>query len=353
MALATCFAVCFITGLVSHWIQHPPGWFAWPSTPVWLYRTTQGIHVLSGIAAIPLLLIKLAVVYRKLFERPLIGSPVRLVERLSIAVLVSASIFQLLTGLLNIAQWYPWRFFFTSTHHAMAYIVVGALLVHIAAKLPMIRDALSEGERPAEEADRPGLGGIDRRTLLMAGGGAVVVAVAAFAGQTVPALRRVAVFAPRSGAGPQGLPVNRTAEQAQVTADATSDSYRLVVSGPDGDASWDLAGLCALPQHTESLPITCVEGWSADAVWTGVRLRDLVRTVGGSIETPVRVMSMEQGPYAVSTVPSAHVADPRTLLALRLHGADLDIDHGFPCRLIAPDLPGVMQTKWVARIEVS
>ncbi|NED59399.1 molybdopterin-dependent oxidoreductase, partial [Streptomyces sp. SID10244] len=30
-----------------------------------------------------------------------------------------------------------------------------------------------------------------------------------------------------------------------------------------------------------------------------------------------------------------------------------DIDHGFPVRLIAPNLPGVMQTKWVGRIEVS
>ncbi|GAA3695833.1 molybdopterin-dependent oxidoreductase [Gordonia hankookensis] len=355
LALATCFATCFVTGLLSHWIQHPPGWFAWPSTPVWLYRTTQGVHVLSGIAAIPLLLIKLGVVYRKLFERPLIGSPVRLIERLSIAVLVSASIFQLLTGLLNIAQWYPWRFFFTTTHHAMAYIVIGALLVHVAVKLPIIRVALGEAE-PEQTVDDNGRrrpGGLDRRTVLLGAGGAVAVAVVAFAGQTVPALRRVAVFAPRSGAGPAGLPVNRTAEQAQVTVAATSDSYRLAVSGPAGDVSWDLAALRALPQHTESLPITCVEGWSADAVWSGVRLRDLVRAVGGTVGAPVRVISLERGPYAVSTVPSSHAADPRTLLALRLHGADLDIDHGFPVRLIAPNLPGVMQTKWVGRIEVS
>jgi len=41
-----------------------------------------------------------------------------------------------------------------------------------------------------------------------------------------------------------------------------------------------------------------------------------------------------------------------TLLALDLSGEPLSLDHGFPCRLIAPDRPGVLQTKWVARLEV-
>ena len=30
----------------------------------------------------------------------------------------------------------------------------------------------------------------------------------------------------------------------------------------------------------------------------------------------------------------------------------LHIDHGYPARLIAPNRPGVQQTKWVARLEV-
>ena len=45
--------------------------------------------------------------------------------------------------------------------------------------------------------------------------------------------------------------------------------------------------------------------------------------------------------------------DDDTLLALELNGEALSIDHGFPCRLIAPDRPGVLQTKWVARLEVA
>ena len=50
--------------------------------------------------------------------------------------------------------------------------------------------------------------------------------------------------------------------------------------------------------------------------------------------------------------PANFAADDRTLLALDLAGEPLSLDHGFPCRLIAPNRPGVLQTKWVSRLEV-
>ena len=71
--MGVAIAVCFVTGLISHFIQHPQPWFYWPTRPVWLYRVTQGLHVISGIAAIPLLVVKLWSVWPKLFERPIIG----------------------------------------------------------------------------------------------------------------------------------------------------------------------------------------------------------------------------------------------------------------------------------------
>ena len=58
-------------------------------------------------------------------------------------VLVAAAIFQLATGLANSAQWYPWAFSFRATHYAVAWIAVGALLVHVAVKLPVIPRALT------------------------------------------------------------------------------------------------------------------------------------------------------------------------------------------------------------------
>ena len=42
---------------------------------------------------------------------------------------------------------------------------------------------------------------------------------------------------------------------------------------------------------------------------------------------------------------------PDSLLALTVNGATLSLDHGYPARVIVPGLPGVHNTKWVARID--
>lgn len=348
IALGTAILICFATGLLSHWIQHPPQWFAWPAYPVWLYRVTQGTHVVSGVVSIPLLLVKLWSVYPRLFARPLLGNPVRALERGSIAVLVGAVIFQLVTGLFNTAQNYPWRFFFTTTHYAMAYLAVGALAVHLAVKLPVIRTAL----RRRTDSETLAGQGISRRTLLGAAAVAALVAGLSTAGQTVPYLRRIAVLAPRSGHGPQGVPINRTALEAGVEQRATAADYTLAVAVGGRRRTFTRAELTALPQHTADLPIACVEGWSATARWSGVRLRDLLAVVGEYRGGSVRFTSLEDsGIYRTSVLPRPHVVAADTLVALRVGDADLNLDHGYPCRLIAPNRPGVLQTKWLSRIE--
>jgi DMSO/TMAO reductase YedYZ molybdopterin-dependent catalytic subunit len=348
LALGIAVAVCFVTGLISHFIQHPQPWFFWPTRPVWLYRVTQGLHVLSGIAAIPLIIVKLWSVWPKLFERPIVGGLVRQIERLSILVLVGSMLFQLSTGLLNIAQWYAFKFFFTTSHYAMSYVAAGAVLVHIGVKLPIIRRALGE---PLD--DTPVFVGPTRRTVLRGTWLAVALATVVTAGQTIPLLRRVSVLAPRSGQGPQGVPVNRSAVAAGVLGSARSPDYRLTVTNGSATRAFSVAEPAAMPQATHRLPIACVEGWSANAEWTGVVLADLVAAVGGSRDSDVRMISLEPpGPYSRTVLPARHVRDAKTLIALKLNGQTLNLDHGFPCRLIAPTRPGVLQTKWLSRIEV-
>ena len=109
----------------------------------------------------------------------------------------------------------------------------------------------------------------------------------------------------------------------------------------------------AMTQRVHQLPIACVEGWSAAATWTGVRFAELLDLVDAPEDASLRVRSLQQkGAFGVTEIPASFARDPLTLLALKLNGDDLSIDHGFPCRLIAPNRPGVMQTKWVTRIEV-
>ncbi len=358
--LGICFGLAFFTGLVSHAAQSHTQWLPFPTSPSWGYRVTQGLHVLSGTAAVPLLLVKLWTVFPKLFQRvPRHGLrrlAVHGLERASIGVLVATAVFLLASGLANSAQWYPWSFHFRATHYAIGWVAVGALLVHVAVKLPVIRKALA-GDLDDSSQDRASAirqGSLSRRGLLRTTWLAAGVAVLASAGSTVPLLRRVSVFGVRSGGGPGGLPVNKSAHAADVIAAALDPGFELVVANGSRTVSLSRAQLAAMPQVTASLPIACVEGWSAGATWTGVPVRDLLDLVGAPEGADVTVHSLQpRGAYRTTLLPANFARDRRTLLALSLGDEALSLDHGYPCRLIAPNRPGVLQTKWVARLEAS
>lgn len=374
--LGVSFAICFLTGLYSHWYYLPDAFLVPPTRPVWGYQVTQGLHVLSGIAAIPLLLVKLWAVYPKLFARvpwrDLRALTLHALERASILVLVAAASFQLVVGLANSAQWYPWSFSFRAAHYAGAWIAIGALVVHVAVKLPVIRRAYAgpvDGDRVADDEAAAGATsgggpggaaavrtdpGPRRRTLLRAALLASGVAVLLNAGQTVPWLRKVSVLAVRTGQGPQGVPINRSAEAAGVTQAAVGPTWTLTVVGERGETTLSRDDLLAMTQRTERLPIACVEGWSASGDWTGVRLSELLDLAGVPADADLRVESLQtQGAFGTTVLPASFARDDLTLLALGLNGEELDLDHGYPCRLVAPNRPGVMQTKWLTRIEAT
>jgi DMSO/TMAO reductase YedYZ molybdopterin-dependent catalytic subunit len=345
-ALGIAVTVCLVTGLISHLHQHPISWLPLPPYPSWGYRLSQGLHVATGTICVPLVLVKLFSVYPRLLEWPPARSLSHALERLSVAVLVASMLFELSTGLLNAAQWYPWGFSFPRAHFAVAWALVGAMLLHLAVKWPVILDALRQrlDTTPDSALTRRGLLG----ATALAAGAVTVVSV----GQTLPGLRRLTLLAPRRpDIGPQGLPVNRTAQAAQVLATDVSSGWALEVAGPT-PLRLSRERLQGLPQAEVSLPIACVEGWSAQGRWGGVRLRDVLDLAGLPDDAAVRVRSLQRrGNYGSSVLTAAQANHPDTLLALRLNGSDLAMDHGFPLRLIAPNRPGVLQTKWLNRIE--
>lgn len=356
--LGVCFGICFVTGLLSHYAQNPVHPVPFPASPSWGYRLTQGLHVVTGTAAVPLLLVKLWSVFPRLFIRPpkqLRALTVEGLERASIGVLVASAVFQLATGLANSAQWYPWSFSFRTTHYAMAWVAIGALVVHVAVKLPTIRGALKGDvddttyDRESATRESP----MSRRGLLRTTWVAAGVAVLATAGSTVPFLRKVSVLGVRSGEGPGGIPINKSARAAGVTSTAVSSSYALSVASGHREVTLTREDLLGMTQRTVDLPIACVEGWSAGGTWTGVRVRDLLDLVDAPRGSDVLVVSLqEKGAFRRSTLQDSFADDDRTLLALGLDGETLSLDHGYPARIIAPNRPGVLQTKWVTRIEV-
>jgi hypothetical protein len=358
IALGVAFTICFATGLLSHWVQDPPGWFTWPSRPAGLYRVTQGLHVATGLASIPLLVAKLWVVAPSFWTKPAVRSVGHAVERAMLLPLVGGGAFLLVSGTFNTFQFYPWEFFFTRAHYGVAWITMGGLVVHVAAKAALTRSTVrgrsgADDEPEGELVGQPSTN--DRRWFLggvAAASGALTLATV---GQTVRPLRGVSVLAPRDPAvGPQGIPVNKTARAARVTPELTGDTYRLRVTGRVGrPLELTLAELAALPQRSATLPIACVEGWSASATWQGVPLRELLALAEAAPDAEIHLDSLQTGGlYRRSVVSATHAADRDTLLALTLNGQALHPDHGYPVRLIGPNRPGVMQTKWVTEVEV-
>jgi DMSO/TMAO reductase YedYZ molybdopterin-dependent catalytic subunit len=255
--------------------------------------------------------------------------------------------------LMNIGYWYGWGFDFIRTHYWTAWIATGALLVHLSAKLPVLRRGLA---RRHDDADNTG--DLERRRFLVATGVAAGVLLLTTAGSALTPLRHLAVLAPRrQGVGPQGLPVNKDARSAGVAAKLDNPGWRLAVGGrvahPATLTLDDLRSRMAGPMgHAARLPIACVEGWSQEASWRGVRLRDLLEEVGAPADATVRVQSLQRGGYSSALLNPSHTRDPDTLLALELNGTPLHPDHGYPVRLIAPNNPGVMQTKWLESVTV-
>ena len=365
-----CFTVCFVTGLLSNYQYHPWSWLPEPASPIWAYRVTQGIHVATGTATIPLLFVKLWSVYPNLFRWPTVRSVKHALERLSVFVLVASALLQLFTGFFNILNWYPWPWPFVPVHEFLAWVVIGSILLHVGIKLPDIKyglqTKLKEGdvltERPWSEnpdahsnsgmASNPKMPALNRRGLLLATAGGVGVVVLTSIGQTVTPLEPLGALAVRQPSkGPQRVPVNRTALQANIIAAAQSADWTLTVDGPRPYvlSLSDVEKMEAVESH---LPINCVEGWSVGAQWRGISLLDIVTRAGGNADSRVHLTSLEiNSPYASSDVEGPQVS--HAILATHLNGERLDIDHGFPLRLIAPNRAGVLQTKWLSRVEIS
>ena len=396
--LAIAFLLCFGTGLYSHFLQDPLPWMVFPTRPTTLYQVSQGIHITAGILCFPLLFAKLYIVFPELFQTPPVRSFPHFLERASIALFVASSIVQIVIGLLNTYQWYAlFPFPFRQTHYALSFVIIGSLAIHIAIKLDVIAKHWRRSS-PVEAAEEPVEAPVDatlasapgtltssparnaviraegvtgklfdwidatpaadprtsRRGFLTVVGVASAAVVALTAGQSFRLLDGANVFGARKqGVGPNGLPVNRTAAAAKVEAVATDPDWVLTVMNGSESRTFTRTQLLSMQQYTVDLPISCVEGWSQMATWKGVRLGDLVDAVGARGGTAIKATSLEQNSsYAIMHMGPEYVRDDLTLVALELNGADLDLDHGYPARMIAPGRPGVLQTKWLSTLEV-
>jgi DMSO/TMAO reductase YedYZ molybdopterin-dependent catalytic subunit len=355
-----------VTGFLSHAAYQPDlgrnalvdpdlpftTFFDWPTGPSWLYALTQGIHVNVGLVTIPVVLAKLWSVIPRLFQWPPVRTAAEGIERAAVALLVASTGFLLATGVANIQYWYVFDFDFVKAHYYAAVVFVAALAVHLVVKIPVVvrayrtRRELTRDHLVAPKPDPPT---ISRRGLLAAIGGGSLALLVANVGESIGGpLRATAFLAPRRSGG---FPVNKTAAGAKVTEEMVGGGYRLVLLGGSQELRLSREELLALPQATHTLTLGCVEGWSTRQTWTGIPLAELARRAGVAEPGELLVESLQPaGVLRQATLAANQVADSRSLLALRVNGADLPLDHGYPARIIVPGLPGVHNTKWVGSL---
>jgi DMSO/TMAO reductase YedYZ molybdopterin-dependent catalytic subunit len=370
IAYAPQFGQAFPAGV--GWLRLPL--FDWPTRPPWLFQLTQGLHVGLGLVLIPVVLAKLWSVVPKLFVWPPARSVAQVVERLSLLLLVGGVLFEIVTGVLNIQYDYVFGFDFYTAHYYGAWVFTAAFVVHAGIKLPRLVRALRSrslraelrtplaGTRP-EPPDPDGLVAADpgpatigrRGALALVGGGALLMTVLTIGQSLGGVTRRAALLLPRGrsyGNGPGDFQVNRTASAAGITPGAIGPDWRLTLMGGARPVVLDRARLTAMAPRTVTLPIACVEGWSTTQTWTGVPLRDLAALAGVPDPHSAHVRSLEKaGQFSQATLQRNQVLHPDALLALRVNGIDLPVEHGYPARVIVPALPGVHCTKWVRAIE--
>lgn len=380
----------FVTGLLSY-ASYNPGLsplndktpdkgvlgfylFSWPTHPYWLYRLLQGVHVTLGVVLVPVLLAKLWSVIPKLFEWLPVRSVAHGLERLSLLMLVGGVIFEFVTGILNIQLYYVFPGSFYRLHFYGAWVFIAAFVVHVCLKLGRMTRALRSRSLTAElrtdlahtRPEPPDPDGLvvaapapatmtRRGAVGMVGAGSLLLLVVT-AGQSIGGrLRGTALLAPHNrdpGRSPNGFQINKTAAAVGVTPALVGPDWRLEVRGRGAPLVFTREQLLAMPQHAAALPIACVEGWSTDDQhWSGLRLADLAAMTGMSGARSVLVESIQPpGPFTRVVLRGNQIHDLRALLALRVNGAHLSLDHGYPARIIVPANPGVNNTKWVHRL---
>ena len=320
---------------------------------------------------IPFLLAKLWSVIPRLFAWPPVTSPAQAIERLSIALLVSSAVFQLATGVANAQYWYPFKFNFVVAHYYGAIVFVASLALHVIVKLPVILRAYRErgvlkplredlANTKPEPDEHGGLvatepGGADdlapRPVRLRRRGRAHAAARPTSASRSAA---RCASWRSSRRAATSDFPVNKTrrappgSRPAMTGAGLPARAARRRTEV----VAFTREDLLALPQHTATLPIACVEGWIDDA---GVDRRAAVgagRARGRAGREPgARRVAAAEGRAA------PRVADRRPDRRRRLDAGAEGQRRG-PLAgprlsrraIIVPALPGVHNTKWVGEM---
>jgi DMSO/TMAO reductase YedYZ molybdopterin-dependent catalytic subunit len=109
-------------------------------------------------------------------------------------------------------------------------------------------------------------------------------------------------------------------------------------------------GFMRLPMTEIMADMHCVTRWSRfDVRWEGVPFAEVAKLVKLKPEAKHAMILADQG--YTSNIPLADLMRPTTIFALKHNGEPLPADHGYPLRLVVPQLYAWKSVKWVRGLE--
>ncbi len=135
-----------------------------------------------------------------------------------------------------------------------------------------------------------------------------------------------------------------------------ASSWRLTVDGQvDNPFTLTYQDLLAQPMKQQYETLMCISNQVggqliSNALWEGVPLMDLLQRAG--VKAGATKVVFHAADDYTDSIHLTKALEPTTLLAVRMNGATLPQEHGFPVRMLVPGIYGMKHCKWVTRIEV-
>jgi DMSO/TMAO reductase YedYZ molybdopterin-dependent catalytic subunit len=162
----------------------------------------------------------------------------------------------------------------------------------------------------------------------------------------------------------RGMPaeVTSVADHYQVSKNIFNPSvpernWSLKITGlVERELSFTLDDLKALPSVERSSTLICVSNrvggdLIGNSVWTGVPLRELLAMAG--VRPGVEKLVLRAADNYADSFPLGSAMHEGVIVAYLHNGEPLTRDHGFPARLLIPEIYGMKNVKWLQEIELS
>jgi len=118
----------------------------------------------------------------------------------------------------------------------------------------------------------------------------------------------------------------------------------------DEPLRWNWEEFTSLPTTTVTMDIHCVTRWSKlDTTWEGVSTKELMKHVNLKPEAKFVIAHAEYG--FTANMPIEAFLDDQSILAYKFDGKPLELEHGWPMRLVIPHKYFWKSAKWLRGLE--